>query len=425
LVSRLKVVEKGDASEGKHQSKDLHRMQTKERYDIVFIPLGAASMGGAERSIAYLARGMQDQGKKVAIFAEHALQRSYYPRFLETLRLPVRWIDWAPEHSLVRNVIDAARVFRSIDADVIQFNISWRRGMWVVPIVARICSSSKLIGTMRGMPDPHQSVKRQRHFGIIPGLQLWHLPEIVAGRIWARVLHLTVSVNALDYPRRLVDDYGYSVGRIRVVHNGIHFREHPLDDVTRQRIRQSVGVQDSDVLLGYFGRLTRQKGVDLLIEALARLPARYKLIIAGDGPSEPALRQLALERVHPERIRFLGFLDQPDDSMAACDVIAVPSTWQEACSRVVIEALNQGTPVIGTRVGGTPELVEDGIEGKIISAGSVDELADAARLIGESDATRLRFSAAARQRASSQFRLERVTERYAELYSELVGASHG
>lgn len=392
----------------------------KDHHDIVFLPLGAAAMGGAERSIAYLARGMQDRGKSVLVLAEPALKSTLYPKFIEEVGVPVRWVDWSPEHGLWHNFNAARRIFGSISADIIQFNISWRRGMWVIPVIARALASNRLIGTMRGMPGPHQGVPRRKHLGFIPGVGLWHLREFVAGWLWGRVLDITVSVNGLDFPHRLVRDYAYPADRLRVVHNGMFFREQLLPEAQRDVLRHELGCRDGDVLVGYFGRISEEKGVDLILAALATLPPRYRLVVAGNGPMEEDLKRMVGTLGLGDRVRFLGFLAKPDDTMAAADMIAVPSTWEEAGSRVIVEALNQGTPVIGSRTGGTPEMVADGVEGLIVAPGSVDELARAMRQIGENPDLRARMRVAARERMRRDFRMDTVFERYAALYNELL-----
>jgi len=395
----------------------------REHFDIVFLPLGAAAFGGAERSIAYLAKGMQERGKRVLILGEPALKQTAYAKFIEDLGVPLRWVDWNPEQGLWRNLFFARRVFRSLDADIVQFNISWRPGMWLIPLVACIMGASHLIGTMRAMPSFHQDVPRKKHFGFVPGLRLWHLPELFAGWLWGRLLDITVSVNGLDFPHRLVRDYGYPADRLRVVHNGMYFREVPLSEDDRAELRSTLNCGDGDILVGYFGRLGEEKGVDLILQALVHLPARYRLVIAGDGPLESDLRAQTGNLGLHDRVKFLGFLDRPDDTMAAVDVVAVPTIGVEAGSRVIVEALNQGTPVIGSRTGGTPEMVADGIEGLIVSPGNVDELARAIRTIGEDSTLRSRMRVAARDRVKRDFRMESVFERYSAIYGELTAAS--
>lgn len=392
----------------------------RERFDILFFPLGAAAMGGAERSIAYLAKGMHERGKRVLILAEPALKQTDYPRFLQEVGLPVRWVDWSPDQGRWHNFRQALKVLRSLEADIVQFNISWRRGMWIIPVVARLTGYRRLIGTMRGMPEPHEGVPSRLHFGFLPGLGLWHLRDEFIGWVWARTLDLTVSVNGLDFPPRLVEHYRFSHDKIRIVHNAVFYRDKALSEGDRSSLRERLGVGHHDVLVGYFGRLSPEKGVDLILRALGELPPRYRLVVAGDGPMEGQLRAMAEALRIDGRTTFLGFLQRPDDTMAAADVIAVPSTWQEAGSRVIVEALNQGTPVIGSRTGGTPEMVTDGVEGCIVEPGSVEDLRRALFHVGESIELRAKMRIAARQRVFNDFRMESVVSRYAAMYRELL-----
>ena len=392
----------------------------KEQYDFIFIPTGAAALGGAERSIAWLAQGTQVRGKRVLLMAERALQSTHYPTFVKELGLEVRWVDWASEKPWWQNLGALWRTFSNVDAKVIQFNISWRHGMWLVPVVARLCTKAALVGSMRGMPDPHANIPRKLHFGFLPGLKLWHLPELACGWIWAKLLGRTVSVNALDFPPRLIDHYGFTQQRMRVIHNGVVYRDELPGSEARHALRERCGAGDGEILLAFVGRVSEEKGVDLILRAMAGLPARYRLVIAGDGPATDHLQALATQMGIADRVRFLGFVTDPYDIMAAADAVPVPSTWHEACSRVVVESLAQGTPVIGSRIGGTPELVADGAEGLLVEVGNVDALRDAFLRIGEAPAFRDRLARAARERAARDFRMESVVAKYHGVYRELV-----
>ena len=147
---------------------------------------------------------------------------------------------------------------------------------------------------------------------------------------------------------------------IAVVPNGVDTELfHPGD---RSAARRALGVSDDATVLFSAGGLIEQKGYQDLIAGLAILADRpdLRLSIAGDGPFEAALRQAAADAGLAGRVSLLGRL--APEAMAewyrAADLLVFGS-WREGCPNVVIEALASGLPVVATRVGGVPELVDE------------------------------------------------------------------
>lgn len=133
----------------------------------------------------------------------------------------------------------------------------------------------------------------------------------------------------------------------------------------------------------YFGRLSDEKGVDVLIEAFSRafsnLSDGWRLKIAGTGPAEEQLRTLAEKSPASHAIDFLGFKsgDELRSLVKGARWSVVPSTWCENMPYSVVESLAAGTPVIGSAMGGIPELVRDGETGFTFAAGDVEGLSGA------------------------------------------------
>jgi glycosyltransferase involved in cell wall biosynthesis len=130
----------------------------------------------------------------------------------------------------------------------------------------------------------------------------------------------------------------------------------------------------------YLGRLTRQKGVDDLIHALAALGEGYCLEIAGDGPERRRLERLVQRMALP--VRFHGFVDEDRKASlwAAADVLCVPSRelpggFSEGAPLVVREAFAHGVPVVATRVGGIPELCTHGGRANLVAPNDPQALA--------------------------------------------------
>jgi glycosyltransferase involved in cell wall biosynthesis len=369
-----------------------------------------------------LATRFAARGSQVLILIGPELLRT---RFVDEVRragIPIREVGWSPRISLWKNLCAAFREFGSLDARLVHFNISWLWWMWTVPLAARVRTSAKVIGTMRAMPDPHQLVPRRRHFGFLPGLRLWHLEEVVAGFIWGRLLHRTIAINARDFPLRLVRDYWFPKDRIGVVYNGIDVTRPPRTSEERQRCRAALKVAQDEFLVCYAGRLSNEKGVHLLLEALAGLPDRVRAVIVGEGPQQPGLETLVAKLSLSRRVTFVGFDRDPEGWMASADVVAVPSTWYEAFGRVVIEAMAQGVAVVASRIGGMGELFEDGVHGRFVEAGSVAQLRQALEELAERPIECKRMGERARKLVVERYSLERVEADYTREYLSLVGS---
>jgi len=122
------------------------------------------------------------------------------------------------------------------------------------------------------------------------------------------------------------------------------------------------------------GRLHRNKGFDLLLGAIARLPPHIHAVIAGDGPERDALMRLARHAGIAKRVHFLGWREDTGALLAACNVLACPSRI-EPLGNVVLEAFSAGRPVVAAMVGGPAELIESGRTGILVAAESAIALA--------------------------------------------------
>jgi glycosyltransferase involved in cell wall biosynthesis len=166
------------------------------------------------------------------------------------------------------------------------------------------------------------------------------------------------------------------------------------------------------------GRLSPEKGVDIAIRAIGRLPGA-RLDVAGTGAEEDRLRRLA-DSVAPGRVRFLGLVPKSGvhDLMLGASVVAVPSRWYENQPMVVLEALARGVPVVGSDLGGLPELVQPGLTGELVPPGDPGALAAALEPFLSTPDHGWAMRERARERIGSEFSPERHLERLTELYAE-------
>jgi glycosyltransferase involved in cell wall biosynthesis len=168
----------------------------------------------------------------------------------------------------------------------------------------------------------------------------------------------------------------------------------------------------------YAGRLSYEKGVDVLVQAVARLGSA-RLEVAGDGPQRPALEALAAAAV-PGRVRFHGRVAKPGllELMRSAAVVVMPSRCHENQPMAVLEAFASGVPVVATSLGGLPELVEPGRLGDITPPDNPAALAAAlARLLDDPRRAQA-MGRAARAAAEERFAPQRHLEQLELLYQE-------
>lgn len=188
----------------------------------------------------------------------------------------------------------------------------------------------------------------------------------------------------------------------RTVPHFINTTRFSPNGANREAVRREHGLGDDFVLL-FVGYLIRAKGVDVAIRALSRLPGRIRLLIAGNGPEEAALRRLATEAGVSERVTFLGLVRETDRYFQAADALVCPSIWAEAAGFVNLEAQACGLPVLASRIGGIPEYVKDGATGFLFTPGDHVELAGhVERLLAEPQLAE-RISRQALQHARAHF----------------------
>jgi glycosyltransferase involved in cell wall biosynthesis len=241
--------------------------------------------------------------------------------------------------------------------------------------------------------------------------QLW-LKRLASRRI-ARVVAVSESVR-----RSLVDHYRLPESKVVVIRNGVDLaRFEPADERARARARAGLGLPSLGYLVGSAGRLTPQKGFDVLLRACARMQGAWVLAVAGEGEDLPGLRALAAELGIEDRVRWLGRVPRMEEFYAALDVFALASRW-EGLPLTLLEALAAGVPAVATAVDGTVEVLSAG-GGVAVPADSPEALGAALDLWRGSEVLR-RQAAAQAARVGRTFDWRNTWAAYAALYEEIT-----
>jgi glycogen synthase len=272
-----------------------------------------------------------------------------------------------------------------------------------VPVVVRMHTSSAETQQIDGLPDHRWyrwNVRRER----------WQ-----ARRADALVTHS-------DAHRRVMSaETGIPADRIRLIPLGL---EAYPDFVRPPR-------PPGPPTVVYLGRLEHRKGTMDLLDAIPRVlqvvPDARFVLIGADRPHAPGGRLHAeyvaeLPAAVRGRITLAGSLspDQVDRWLQTADVFVAPSRY-ESFGLIFLETMRWGTPVIGTTAGGIPEIVEDGVSGVLVRPGAAGELAAAITGLLQNPERRAAIGAAGRRRMETEFTVERMAGRIADLYREVAG----
>jgi glycosyltransferase involved in cell wall biosynthesis len=212
------------------------------------------------------------------------------------------------------------------------------------------------------------------------------------------------------------------------IFNAVDLAEFNPDIKRGEKIRAEFGISSKEKIVGTVGRLYPLKGIDVFLKAAAmakRRIAKIKFLIVGEDTSSGAYRK-KLERQAEElgvksEVIFTGFRADIPELIAAMDLFVLPSfEGYEAFGRVVIEAMAMSKPVVATRGGGVPEIVEDGVTGVLVSPGDTEPMAEAvvSLLKNEDRAKQMGFEG--RQKAKRIYDLKTQLERIENLYLHLL-----
>jgi glycosyltransferase involved in cell wall biosynthesis len=214
-------------------------------------------------------------------------------------------------------------------------------------------------------------------------------------------------------------------------HKGFHGPIHIIPqfgfdtEIYRRNQPCPARTDDAPFTIGYLGRLVENKGLPLLIEALANLPEFFRVVFIGNGPMKNELETLALHLGVIQRVSFkpgLPTYEVPKE-LQQMDVLVLPSltrpNWKEQFGRVLAEAMACETPVIGSSSGEIPYVIGDA--GLVFAEGNAQELVACVRKLWENPALYATLAARGRQRVLDYYTQEQIARQTYEVYLEIIG----
>jgi glycosyltransferase involved in cell wall biosynthesis len=262
----------------------------------------------------------------------------------------------------------------------------------------------------------------------IPYVTTWHgvFRPNLGRRLWPCTGDLTVAISR-PVQQQLLTVFRVPASRIRLIPNGVDpaWFAAPPDPGLVAAYRARHRLPDGQPVIGAVGRLASGgvKGWDLLLgaaHALRQEQPNLHVLIVGDGPHRPLLERLVRDLGIAPRVHFAGAEADVRVPLAAMQVFAFPVRWQEGFGLSLIEAMAAGKPVVATRTGAVPDIVEDGRSGVLVQPEDAASLAAGiARLLND-PAAAARMGQGAQARVREAFSLDRMTDQIEAVYRELI-----
>jgi glycosyltransferase involved in cell wall biosynthesis len=256
---------------------------------------------------------------------------------------------------------------------------------------------------------------------------VWHVREIYArfGRAWPAFSQLLRTAAALPCVSAATAAQFRGSPRARVIYDGLALDAHRAP---RHAARAALGLPADAPVIAVLGRISDWKGQDVLARALASDALRDRGcvgVVAGDAwpgaeDRRDALVSLAASLGVSDRLRLIGFREDVENVYGAADVIAVPSTAPDPLPGAAVEAAAAGCAVVASAHGGLPEIIRDGVTGRLVAPGDPDALARAAVELIDDPGLAARLGAAAAADVRDRFAPTQLLESVRSLYDSLL-----
>jgi len=338
----------------------------------------------------------------VILFNQGRLEKA-----IEALDIPVRVFPESRWGS-AKIFIELVREFKKSNIRIIHTH-KYKDTILAAP-AAKMCGISHVVRTVHGLREPLEGIQAMR----------MNLYGYVERKVQERWVDRIVAVSS-DIERQ------YRTGgrgtKVTCIRNGIEL-DQGSGQPDRWAKRRELETEESTCLIGAVGRLTPVKGLGYLLKATKSLVDEgldLKVLLVGDGVLRKDLEALAVELGIEKHVVFCGHRDDTQELMHALDIFVLPSL-HEGIPMALLEAMAASRPVVASRVGGVPEVVDDGIEGFLVEPRDVKSLTERCQQLIQSPGLSRRMGEKARERVEQGFSAASMASQVALLYRELLTA---
>jgi glycosyltransferase involved in cell wall biosynthesis len=368
--------------------------------EILFI-IPSLSGGGAERVLLNILKYLDREKFKpyLVLFARKGQYLSQLPEDVEVYDLKKK----SRFHFFKLIFLLARKLYPQIKPDLV---VSFLEYTNLLALIARNFSQVKPAVVISERNYASLALQKKR----VKGLRFW-----LAKKLYPRADKILTVSNRVG--EDLTKNYRIGRQKMQTVYNSVDLRY--VDRLAKEIYTPEIDKNFLTIVA--CGRLTQQKNYPLLLQSFAKIywQINAKLLLLGQGEQRYSLEQLSNKLGLQGRVKFLGFKDNPYKYLAGSDLFVLSSSW-EGFPNVILEAMACGVPVISTRCpSGPDEIITDGVDGRLVSVGDVDAMAEAMLKLLKDEPLRKRLADAGRKRAEN-FRVEKMVAEYEKVFDEVV-----
>jgi len=325
---------------------------------------------------------------------------------LRTMGVPVQVISES-RYGLMGLVVRLAQVFRQVRPQIVHTH-KYKDNI-VAMLAAQLTGGTQIVRMVHGLPEPFGGLKSFKMFCYVT------LDRLLS-RVWARRF-VAVSVSIATVLRGK-----FAADRIICIHNGIDLERLQIIENKTSKIKSFLRIEAHETVVGSVGRLSTVKAQDRLLCAAQQLVlAGYKVrvLLVGEGPMEQSLKELTKHLDLGRVVVFAGHQERIADYLSAMDVFVLPSL-SEGIPMALLEALALERPVVATRVGGIPEVIEHGVNGLLVDPADSSSLAGSIRELIDDRSKAAGLGKAGRIRIEREFSASLMADRMSDMYRSVL-----
>jgi glycosyltransferase involved in cell wall biosynthesis len=250
-------------------------------------------------------------------------------------------------------------------------------------------------------------------------LRIYNTFDIMALRFARKIIAVSEEIK-----RGLIRS-GVRKSRVLLIQNAVELTmNNEIFFQNRERTRKAYGINKKEIVLGYIGRLSEEKGLKYLIQAGSKLTHTglpLKIMIIGSGPQKPEMESLVQQMSLQNKVVFSGFQKYVEKILPAMDIFVLPSLT-EGTPMALLEAMACGVPVVASAVGEIPNIIDSGKNGILIPPANPEKIAEAVLTICRNNDFRTKLSETAKETIRSKFNINEWMRKIESVYLEIISS---